>query len=845
LTKDQHAEREAEKYERPIPSREYIMEILAQKGRPLSREQLAQALELEEPQDLDALRRRLRAMERDGQLIRNRKKGYGLVDKMDLVRGRVLAHPDGFGFLVPDEGGEDLFLSGRQMRQLFHRDKVLVHVAGIDRRGRREGAVVEVLERNTHHVVGRYYQDRGLAYVTPDNKRVTHEIVIPQEDSAGARNGQIVVVEIVEQPTMRRQPIGRVMEILGEHMAAGMEIDVAIRSHDIPFEWPQAVTDEADAIGPLVQDSAKSGREDLRELPLVTIDGADAKDFDDAVYCEPAGNNWRLFVAIADVAHYVRPGSALDDEAQNRGNSVYFPGRVIPMLPEILSNGLCSLRPEVDRLTMVCEMLVSNSGKIKSHRFYNAVIRSHARLIYDDVAALLAGDAALQQKYSNLEPHLRNLYSLYHALVKQRNIRGAIEFETTETVIEFGENKKIEKIRPLVRNDAHKIIEECMIAANVCAAQFLSENDMPVLYRVHDVPKLEKLTDLRDFLRGFGLTLGRGEKPEGKDYTRLLEQIQGRPDWHLIQTVMLRSLNQAVYSPDNVGHFGLALEEYAHFTSPIRRYPDLLVHRALKHVIAAKPPQRFFYNLGDMQSLGESCSMTERRADEATRDVVDWLKCEYMMDRVGEVFDGIVTSVTSFGLFVELENIYVEGLVHVTSLKSDYYHFDPVRHCLLGERSNTKYRLADRVQVQLVRVDLDDKKIDFELVSDLGPASADSLKTREELQKSSKRGKKDKNKDKKKDKARDKGKGNSRTKKKTAAARNTPKKKAPKQAGKKSEPQKTSSNAEKETSKGTKDGAKKGAKRVRKAVPKTKPKKTASKKAGVKKARTPKSRGTP
>jgi ribonuclease R len=736
---DAHAQREALKYDRPVASREFILEILAEEGKPLTREQLAEILGYHEEQDLEALARRLRAMERDGQLIRNRRHGYGPVNKMDLICGHVLAHPDGFGFLVPDDGSDDLFLSARQMRQLIHRDRVLAHVSGIDRRGRREGAVVEILERNTHQVVGRFFKESGVGFVVPDNKRITHDVVIPPENQGQANSGQIVVAELIEQPSKQRQPIGQVVEILGEHMAPGMEIDVAVRAHEIPHQWPEAVEKETHRYGAEVPEDAFAKREDIRHLPLVTIDGADAKDFDDAVYCEPHGNGWRLLVAIADVSYYVRPSIALDVEAQQRGNSVYFPGRVIPMLPEILSNGLCSINPHVNRLCMVCEMVITNTGRVKDYRFFEAVMHSHARLIYDDVAALLEGDKALRKQYKKLIPHLENLNSLFKALLKQRNRRGAIEFETTETVIEFGDQKKIERIVPMRRNDAHRIIEECMITANVCAADFLDNHDMPTLYRVHDAPADDKLVDLRDFLKSLGLTMGGGSEPEPKHYGKLLAQVRNRPDWHLIQTVMLRSLNQAVYSPDNLGHFGLALDVYAHFTSPIRRYPDLLVHRAIKHVLAGKSPEQFIYSYNDMQALGENCSMTERRADEATRDVMDWLKCEYMMDKVGEEFDGIITSVTSFGLFIELQDIYVEGLVHVTSLKRDYYHFDPVKHCLIGERTNKQFRLTDKVRVQVVRVDLDEKKIDFELIKDYGSSTVSWEGEESEQSKSQKR----------------------------------------------------------------------------------------------------------
>lgn len=712
---DPHAEREAQKYDKPIASRELILEMLTEGGKPRTWQELAESLQLNEQDDLEALTRRLRAMERDGQIVRNRRNGYGPLAEMDLVRGRVTAHPDGFGFLIPDDGSDDLFLSARQMSSLMHNDRIVAHVSGIDRRGRREGAVVEVIERNTHQVVGRFHREGAMSFVVPDNKRINHDILVPKEFEGEAKHQQIVLVDLVEQPTRRRQPLGRVIEIIGEHMAPGMEIDIAMRSHELPHAWPDAVQDEVASLRAEVLETDKPGREDIRNLPLVTIDGEDARDFDDAVYCEPLDDGWRLLVAIADVSHYVKLGTALNSEAIERGNSVYFPGRVIAMLPEVLSNGLCSINPQVDRLCMVCEMIVTSGGKVKSHRFFEGLMRSHARLTYTKVAAILDGDKELQQQYQALVPQLENLHVLYRAFDKRRKTRGAIEFETTETSIVFGEDKKIERIVPLIRNDAHKLIEECMIAANVEAAKFLTQHKIPTLYRVHELPKEEKLADLRVFLAELGLDLRGGDKPEALHYAELLESVRERPDAHLIQTVMLRSLKQAVYSPDNRGHFGLALSEYAHFTSPIRRYPDLLVHRAIRHVVRGGQAHDFAYSSGEMQTLGEHCSMTERRADDATRDAVDWLKCEYIMDKVGEEFDGIVTTATSFGLFVELAEIYVEGLVHVTSLQSDYYHFDPASHSLRGDRTGQRYQLGDSVRVKVVRVNLDDRKIDFEM----------------------------------------------------------------------------------------------------------------------------------
>lgn len=713
---DPQAEREAEKYTHPVPSREYIVAYLQEQS-PMTYDELIHAFGLQLEEEHEGLRRRLRAMERDGQLFYTRR-GYGIPEKMDLVVGVVIGHKDGYGFVTPDDGSDDLFLSARQMRTVFDGDRVLARVTNIDRRGRREGMLVEVLERNTHQVVGRFIFEDNIGFVIPDNKRITHDIIIPAEYQSLARHGQIVIADIVEYPSLRSQPIGRVVEILGDHMAPGMEIDIAIRTHALPNVWPQALLKETAIIDENITKPMLQRRTDIRELPLVTIDGEDAQDFDDAVFCKKRKlGGWTLYVAIADVSHYVQHDSHLDQEALLRGNSVYFPGRVIPMLPEKLSNNLCSLKPQIDRLCIVCEMTISASGKLSRYKFYEAVMYSHARLTYNQVAEMLKGeDVTLQKRHAALLPHLHELYRLYQILRTNREARGAIDFETTETRVIFGENRKIEQIVPVQRTEAHKVIEECMLMANVAAARFLIKNKMPALFRVHACPSPEKILDLRRFLSELGLSLGGGKQPSPAEYSQILRSIGDRPDAHLIQTVLLRSLSQAVYSPENIGHFGLAFEAYTHFTSPIRRYPDLLVHRAIRHVLHGGKVAKFAYDNAVLAKLGEHSSMTERRADEATRDAMDWLKCEFMRDRVGEEFAGIVSSVTGFGLFIELQNIYVEGLLHITALPKDYYHFDPLRHRLQGERSGRIYHLGDRIQVRIVRVDLDNKKIDFELI---------------------------------------------------------------------------------------------------------------------------------
>lgn len=715
---DPYREREARKYDNPIPSREFILSTMEQHGAPLKFEELAQRLEITVPEQLDALSYRLRAMSRDGQLVCNRRGGYCAVNRQDLIAGRVIGHPDGFGFLRPDEGGDDLFLSPRQMHSLWHDDRAVVQVTGLDRRGRREASLVEVLERAHQHIVGRLHLDRGVGFLTPDNKRLHHDVIVPVEHLGEAQEGQMVVVELLEQPARGRQPIGRVDEVLGEHMAPGMETDVAIRAYEIPVEWPEDVEQEIAGLGAEVPKAAKQGRLDLRKLPLVTIDGADARDFDDAVYCEKTPKGWRLLVSIADVSAYVAPGTALDQEAHKRGNSTYFPDRVIPMLPEVLSNGLCSLNPEVDRLCMTAELYIDGEGKLYRSRFHKAVMRSHARLTYDQVGAmLLDGDGELCQQFAGVLPHLHELYALYQVLHGARAVRGAIDFDTTETRFCFDDKGKLAEIVPTVRHDAHRIIEECMLIANVAAARLLLRKKIPTLYRVHEQPSEEKLTDLHQFLGELGLRLEGGMAPTAIDYARLLDSIQERVDAHMIQTVLLRSMMQAVYSSENIGHFGLAFPAYAHFTSPIRRYPDLMVHRALKHLLTGEPGETFEYSLPQLITIGEHCSMTERRSDEATRDAADTLKCEFMMDRVGESFSGIIVSVNSFGIFVELQETYVTGLVHVTALDYDYFHFDPIGHRLTGERSGKTYRLGDEIEVVVAAVNLDDRKIDLALAA--------------------------------------------------------------------------------------------------------------------------------
>ncbi len=746
---DPFASREADKYENPIPSREFILKHLEASVGPLTHEELCAIFELDNADAIEALRRRLGAMERDGQAVRNRRGGYGPLDKMNLIKGRVSGHPEGFGFVISPTKDGDVFLSSRQMRRVFDGDEVVVRITGTDRKGRSEGAVVEVVERRTQQLVGRYFTENGIHFVRPDNPRISQDVLLVADGTGGAEPGQIVVATITQQPDRRHQAAGRVSSVLGEHLAPGLEIDIAIHNFSIPNAWSPALEKEVEGISSEVLEADKGLRVDLRDLPLVTIDGEDARDFDDAVYCQPASRNgWTLYVAIADVSHYVKPGSELDLEAYQRGNSVYFPGQVVPMLPEKLSNGLCSLQPAVDRLCMVCEMRIDASGKVMRFRFYEGIMHSRARLTYTQVASMIEqrGDAesGVRKQFAPIVKHVDHLHDLYQALRERRDVRGAIDFETTETRILFDAERKIEKIIPTDRTEAHRLIEECMLSANVCAATLLEKSKLPALYRVHEVPKEEKLDNLREFLGEIGLSLQGGDSPSPLDYQSVLSQVADRPDAAVIQSVMLRSMRQAVYQDDNKGHFGLNYEAYSHFTSPIRRYADLLVHRAIRGLLRSKKrvahlnrvegaelwplTQSYPYNAEQISEAGSHCSMTERRADDATRSVDSWLKCQYLVDQVGNEFSGVVTSVTGFGLFVQLDELFIEGLVHITGLPRDYYNFEAAHHRLVGERTGRVFRLGDRLSVIVTRVDVDERKIDFDLVD--GSDNGGSVKKR-------------------------------------------------------------------------------------------------------------------
>ena len=698
-------------YEHPIPDRNALLDYLSEAGRPLKAEAILEAFGLKGQRMRSMLVDRLRGMVRAGQLIENRRHEYCLTRKLKLIAGTVSAHRDGFGFVIPDEGDDDIYLSAREMRPLFDGDRVAVKIRGVDRRGKPEGELVEILDRGLREIAGQFIRERGIGVVVPDNPKLGHRVLIGKGDAGGAKPGQIVVAEIIDYPTQVEQATGKIIEIIGAPDQKGIATDIAIHSHGIPTRWPKAVKNQADEFGSKVPAAAKRGRVDLRDTDLVTIDGKDARDFDDAVYCEPHGDGWRLLVAIADVAHYVEYRSPLDKEAVARGTSVYFPDRVVPMLPEVLSNGLCSLNPKVDRLCMVCDMQVNADGKVTRSKFVEGLMRSKARLTYAKVSAFLDGDPKAVPR--SLQKSIRNLHDLYRAFAKARSRRGAIELDLPQVKFELNKGGEIERIRAVERNDAHKLIEECMIAANVEAAKFLSRHRIPGLYRVHAKPDAERFDELRRYLVSLGLKVPHSQHIKPKQFNELLKKVKARPDSAAISMQMLRSLTHAEYTPENIGHFGLALDNYAHFTSPIRRYPDLLVHRAIRHIVRGGKPAKYAYDRSSMARLGAISSAHERRAEEATRDVEAWLKCQYMADRVGDAYDGVVTGVTNFGLFVQIRELMADGLVHVTNLPNDYYEFDQETLQLVGERTGRTFSLGDEMRILVQRVDMESRKIDF------------------------------------------------------------------------------------------------------------------------------------
>ena len=698
---DPHYDREAEKYESPIPSREHILSFIQEK--PRTKNQLFDLLSLIDEQK-KGFERRLRAMVRDKQLSCNKNGLYRPYSNRGLLTGTVIANPKGFGFVSLDKGGKDLRLSSQQMKLVFHGDKIKVRLLSRNL----DAEVVEVLE-TIKTLVGRLHIEKGESYVVVDDKRIKHNIKIT-ELLDGCVDNQVVIVEILSSPTLESDATGKITTILGNYLDEGVEVDSAIYRHQIPSVFSEKTLSESAKLPTKVLEIDKKDRVDLTSFELITIDGDDSRDFDDAVYAKPSKDGWKLIVAIADVSHYVSEGSSLDAESFERGNSVYFPHKVVPMLPETISNGLCSLNPNVERLCMACEMNINPLGELLDYKFYSAVMLSHARLTYGQVNEILESKKSpLRNKFSNVVENIDFLYGLYKTLRISRQKRGVMDFDRIESQILFDDKGKIENIVARKRNDAHKLIEECMLMANQATAKFLQKNNEDFLYRNHPKPTAEKVEVTRQFLSAIGLTLEGGIEPESKDFAKVLRNAKGREDENIIKTVVLRTMKQATYTPINDGHFGLAFEDYTHFTSPIRRYPDLLVHRAIKRVLKSKsrPPSK------KMIELGAHLSMTERRADDASRDVEQWLKCEYMREKVGENFNGVISGVAGFGLFVELSEVFVEGMISIRDLKDDYFIFDDVHHQLKGQNSGKIYRLGDMIKVKVASVNLDDRKIDF------------------------------------------------------------------------------------------------------------------------------------
>ena len=705
-------------YKHPIPNPAQLLDFLTDVGKPVKADPILKAFDLKGQRMRSQLLDRLQGMVRAGQILENRRGEYCLTAKLNLVTGVVSGHRDGFGFVVRDDGDpDDVFLSAREMRSLFDGDRVAIRIKGLDRRGRAEGELVEVLDRGTREIAGQFVRERGIGLVIPDNSKLSHRVLIPKGEAANARHGDMVVAEILDFPTQVEQATGRITTVIGKPGDKGIATDIAIHSHAIPYQWPASVKKEVAAFGNKVTSASHDGRTELRDVDLITIDGADARDFDDAVYCKKTSDGWRLLVAIADVAHYVPVGSALDKEAIIRGTSVYFPDRVVPMLPEVLSNGLCSLNPKVDRLCMVCDMRVNHDGKVTRAKFFEGVMKSKARLTYSQVGDFLTG-ASQTSVPKDLQESVSELQNLYKAFAKARARRGAIEIDLPQTKFKLNKDGEIDRIEIVPRNDAHRLIEECMIAANVEAAKFLKKHRIPGLYRVHPKPDPDRFNDLRMYLVSLGLKVAHPDHVEPRHFTQIIKQVKDRPDSAAITMAMLRSLTHAEYSPANIGHFGLALESYAHFTSPIRRYPDLLVHRAIRHIIRGGKPGKYDYGPKEMERLGAITSAHEKRAEEATRDVEAWLKCQYMEGHLGEEFDGVITGVTNFGVFVQITELMTDGLVHVTSLANDYYKYDAGSQRLVGERSGHSYSLGAEMRVRVHKVDMETRKIDFRPVDD-------------------------------------------------------------------------------------------------------------------------------
>lgn len=726
---DPYQKREANKYKNPIPSREYILSWLKKCQDLISQKNLEKKFGINNQEEKKALRRRLRAMEREGQVIYTRNRCYIAPENLKVVKGKVIGHKDGYGFLRTESLKDDLWLSSEQMRCCIHGDIILAHIVSSDRKGRSSARFLKILQPNDVLIVGRYYIENEKKIVIPDDTRFNFKIFVRLSVKEKIETGSVVVVKLTKHPIRNNKTKGLIVEILGKEMGINLAIDIALRTHAIPSIWSDEVKEQIDTLNNKINQSDFKNRIDLRHLPFFTIDDEDARDFDDAIFCKKKINleeGWNLWVAIADVSYYIKPNTALDKEAFTRGTSIYFPSLVVPMLPEKISTDLCSLNPYTERLSLICEMSLSKTGELISYKHYEGIICSHGRFTYNEIFKIWNGDVFLCSKYKELLKYIENLSCLQKVFNCNNSSKKGIDFENIEPKFILDSNFRIKNIHQNIRNDAHKFIESCMILANIASASFVEKHKCPVLFRNHDRPKKDSIVNFRLFLKELGLTLSGGEIPESADYSNLLKNISNRPEYEMIQTILLRSMKQAVYSPDNCGHFGLSLSSYVHFTSPIRRYPDLVLHRAIKYLLSKKnyissnnynSSNTYLYNIHEMKKIGIHCSMTERRADEASRNVIDWLKCDFMNKKIGEILTGVISNVTSFGFFVRLNHFFIDGLVHIASLHDDYYYFDSLGLKLIGKSSKNTYRLGDTLQVQVISVNLNERKIELSLYS--------------------------------------------------------------------------------------------------------------------------------
>jgi len=724
---DPYQKREASKYKNPIPSREYISLLLRKSQDLISQKNLEKKFDIKTQEEKKALRRRLRAMERDGQVIYTRNRCYIAPESLKVVKGKVIGHRDGYGFLRTETLKDDLWLSSEQMKSCIHGDVILAHIIHSNGKKRSSARFLKLLQPNNILIVGRYYVNNDIGFVIPDDTRFNFKIFIYSGIKKDISIGSIVVVKLTKHPTRNNKIQGLIVEVLGTRMGTNLAIDIALRTHSIPFTWSEEIKKQLYKISNEINQSDFKDRIDLRHLPFFTIDDEDARDFDDAVFCKKKINleeGWDLWVAIADVSFYIQPNTALDKEALERGTSIYFPSSVIPMLPEKISNDLCSLNPYVERLCLMCEMNISNEGELISYKHYEAVICSHGRFTYDEIFKIWNNDIVLCSKYKKFLIDIKNLSYLQEILNKYNVSKKGIYFENIEPKFILDSNLRIKKIYQNIRNDAHKFIESCMILANMASAYFVEKYKYPVLFRNHDRPKKDNIIGFRLFLNELGLTLSGGDTPESVHYSNLLKNVSHRPEYEMIQTILLRSMKQAVYSPENCGHFGLSLSSYVHFTSPIRRYPDLVVHRLIKFLLwknknisinNSNLNNTYLYSMSEMKKVGIHCSMTERRADEASRDVIDWLKCDFMHKKIGYILNGVISNVTAFGFFVRLNPFFIDGLVHIASLHDDYYYFDSLGFKLIGKSTKNTYCLGDTLQVKVISVNLNERKIELSL----------------------------------------------------------------------------------------------------------------------------------